>query len=515
MSSDTKVYDDEDSGEPWLDRALDVEDLVGEVESLIVRFIRDADLAAASRATGSIGVDRQGVPRRNALVDFHNPEDLVKKLQFSIPEHGTGRNGFLDAVQDILRYSVNTWDQGFMDKLYSALNPVGVASDLLLTALNTNVHVYKTSPALTIIEKATSRKLANLFGLKGPRAGGITCPGGSASNMTSLVIARATLFPETKTTGNGSHSFALFTSAHGHYSVSKAATICGIGSSAVIPVAVDSSGAMLPSALRAAILAAKAEGKTPLYVNATAGTTVWGSYDPFTELAQVAREFGIWLHIDGSWGGPAIFSAAQRHKLAGSHLADSITVNPHKMLNVPIPCSFLLTNDVAVFQRANTLRAGYLFHDKHEEEQEVWDLADLGLQCGRRGDALNLALAWVYYGDRGFEDHVDKAFATAKHLATLVQESADFVLLSSNPPPCLQVCFYYAPGGVLLDDAEENTRRTREMVGRLVPRGFMVDYAPGEKGSLFRVVVNCSTLKSTVEGLVKALREVGKEVVPE
>lgn len=331
--------------------------------------------------------------------------------------------------------------------------------------------------------------------------------------MTSLVIARATLFPETKTNGNGSHSFALFTSAHGHYSVSKAATICGIGSSAVIPVAVDSSGAMLPSSLRAAILAAKAEGKTPLYVNATAGTTVWGSYDPFTELAQVAREFGIWLHIDGSWGGPAIFSSLQRHKLAGSHLADSITVNPHKMLNVPIPCSFLLTNDVAVFQRANTLRAGYLFHDRHEEEEEVWDLADLGLQCGRRGDALNLALAWVYYGDRGFEDHVDKAFATAGHLATLVQESDDFVLLSSNPPPCLQVCFYYAPGGVLADDAEENTRRTREMVARLVPRGFMVDYAPGEKGSLFRVVVNCSTLKSTVEGLLKALKEVGKEVV--
>lgn len=99
------------------------------MEFLIVRFIRDADLAAASRATGSIGIDRQGVPRRNALVDFHSPEDLVKKLQFSIPEHGTGRNGFLDVVQDILRYSVNTWDQGFMDKLYSALNPVSTHLD--------------------------------------------------------------------------------------------------------------------------------------------------------------------------------------------------------------------------------------------------------------------------------------------------------------------------------------------------------------------------------------------------
>ncbi|KAI1456049.1 glutamate decarboxylase [Annulohypoxylon moriforme] len=515
MSSNTQTNGYSNAGGSRLNRADEVEDLVDAVKSLIIPFIRDADNAVSTRASGSIGIDAQGAPGRNVLVDSHKPEELVKKLGFSIPENGTGREGLLDVVQAILRYSVNTWDQGFMDKLYSAINPVGVASELLLTAINTNVHIFKTSPALTIIEKTTSRKLANLFGLTGPRAGGITCPGGSASNMTSLIIARATLFPSTKTSGNANHSFALFTSAHGHYSVSKAATISGIGSSAVIPVPVDTNGSMIPSALRAAIIKAKEEGKTPLYINATAGTTVWGSFDPFLEIATVAREFGIWLHIDGSWGGPAVFSASQRHKLEGAELADSITVNPHKMLNVPIPCSFLLTNDVAVFQRANSLRAGYLFHDPDAGgEEEVWDLADLSLQCGRRGDALNLALAWVYYGDKGFERRVDGAFEVAGYLATLVQESEDFYLLSSNPPPCLQVCFYYAPGGVLLDDVEENTRRTREIVARLLPRGFMIDYAPGEKGSLFRVVVNCSTLKSTVEGLFKALREAGREVVP-
>lgn len=359
-----------------------------------------------------------------------------------------------------------------------------------------------------------AKRLANLFGFTGPRAGGITCQGGSASNLTSLVIARNTLFPETKTAGSAGHRFALFTSEHGHYSVEKAAVACGMGSDSVVKVAVDSAGRMVPAALRDAIRRAKDEGKTPLYVNATAGTTVWGSYDPFAEIAAVCKETGLWLHVDGSWGGPAVFSAAQRHKLAGAEHADSLTVNPHKMLNVPVPCSFLLTNDVSVFQRANTLRAGYLFHDPGSEDDEIWDLADLTLQCGRRGDALNLALAWIYYGEAGLARRVDGAFATAAYLATLVQESGDFFLLSSSPPPCLQVCFYYTPGGgVLPDDAEENTRRTREMVARLVPRGFMIDYAPGERGSLFRVVVNCQTLRGTVEGLVRALREVGREVV--
>lgn len=337
--------------------------------------------------------------------------------------------------------------------------------------------------------------------------------------MTSLVIARNTLFPSTRTSGNGNHRFALFTSAHGHYSVEKAAAVCGIGSDSVVKVPVDSEGRMQAPALEAAIARAREEGRTPLYVSATAGTTVWGSYDAFADLAPVCAAAGVWLHIDASWGGPAVFSPTHAHKLAGSANANSITVNPHKMLNVPVPCSFLLTNDIAVFQRANTLRAGYLFHDKLAEDEEgeednIWDLADLTLQCGRRGDSLNLALAWIYYGDSGFARHVDHAFDTAAYLASLIQNAGVFALLSSNPPPCLQVCFYYAPdGGVLPDDKEENTRRTREMAPRLVERGFMVDYAPGERGSFFRVVVNTQTLRGTVEGLVRALVEVGREVV--
>lgn len=290
----------------------------------------------------------------------------------------------------------------------------------------------------------------------------------------------------------------------------------------MITIPVDASGRISPAALRSAILQAKSEGKTPLYVNATAGTTVLGSFDPFEAISAVCHEFGLWMHVDASWGGAAVFSSRQWDKLGGAHLAHSLTVNPHKMLGVPVTCSFLLTPDLAVFHRANTLPAGYLFHgdggggdDDDDDYDDVWDLADLTLQCGRRGDGLKLALAWVFYGAAGFEAQVDGAFETAAHLATLIRDSADFELLSSSPPPCLQVCFYYAPGGVVSPDGAENTRRTRMMVARLVRRGFMIDYAPGERGSFFRVVVNVQTLRGTVEGLLKALRDVGREVVRE
>jgi len=311
--------------------------------------------------------------------------------------------------------------------------------------------------------------------------------------------------------------------------VEKAATTAGLGSKSVITIPVDEEGRMIASELENAIVKARDEaGMTPLYVNATAGTTVLGSFDPLEEIADICSRHKVWMHVDASWGGGVVFSAKYRHKVKGAERADSVTVNPHKMMNVPVTCSFLLTRDVAVFHRANTLPAGYLFHaddedesnGHKEEEREYWDLADLTLQCGRRGDSLKLALSWIYYGISGFSAQVEHAFEMASYLATLIQQDVDndFILLSTNPPPCLQVCFYRSPGrgggGLKIDsdvEAEDNTRRTKAMVRKLVDRGFMVDYAPGAAGSFLRVVVNCQTRRSTVERLMKALCEIAKE----
>ncbi|SPQ24690.1 4938ebcc-93ee-415d-a4aa-358a23ed7a75 [Thermothielavioides terrestris] len=503
-----------------LNRADEVEHLIDAVKALILPFIRAADEAVPSRAAGELLPNKEGVVQ-NALVNARKPEDLVRELSLCLPEGpGLGEDGLLRAIGDILKYSVNTWDQGFMDKLYASTNPVGVISEMLLGVLNTNVHVYQVSPALTVIEKHTAQKLARLFGFTGPRAGGITCQGGSSSNLTSIVIARNTLYPESKTRGNqcASGPFILFTSEHGHYSVEKAAVTCGLGSSSVWTVPVDGEGRMDPDALRRLVQRSRAEGNTPLYVNATAGTTVLGSYDPIEAVAAVCREFGLWLHVDASWGGPAIFSPRHRHKLAGAHLANSLTVNPHKMLNVPVTCSFLLGPDTAVFHRANTLPAGYLFHSTASSAPNPpqpattttttttpttatpQPLQKTGRRTAHPKKNLKLFLAWTYQGAGGFAAQVDRGFAAAARLAELVAAHPDLAPVSPSPPPCLQVCFYYAPRGELAADPAENTRRTRAVVHALVGRGFMVDYAPGKRGAFLRVVVNSLTLRGTVEG---------------
>ena len=267
-------------------------------------------------------------------MEYHKPQKLAQLLSVSLPSQGRGKEGLLKSIQDVLQYSVNTWDQGFLDKLYASTDPVGVVSELVLAVLNTNVHVYQVSPALTIIEKTTCQALANAFGLSGPHAGGISVQGGSASNTTSIVVARNTLYPDTKEQGNtaSGRKLVLFTSAHGHYSIEKAAQMLGFGTAAVWPVSVDGEGRMNPSDLTSQIEEAKFKGLVPFYVNATAGTTVLGSYDPFEEVARICKLHKLWFHIDASWGGPVIFSNEHSYKMAGSARADSIAVNPHKMM---------------------------------------------------------------------------------------------------------------------------------------------------------------------------------------
>jgi len=313
----------------------------------------------------------------------------------------------------------------------------------------------------------------------------------------------------------------------------------GFGSGAVKSVGVDETGRMRADLLDEAVEKAKRDGETPFYVNATAGTTVLGSYDPIDEIADVCQKHKLWLHVDGSWGGPVIFSRRHKDKLRGVDRADSIAVTPHKMLAAPMTCSFLLAKDMRQVQKAMTLPAGYLFHNTEDETdegagtvkddsaaatqnadahpgqekdyEEVWDMADLTPQCGRRADSLKLALSWVYYGSEGFEQLIDNAFDAAAHMADLIQKTEGFSLVSSNPPPCLQVCFYYnKQTGV--GHRNRNSKTTEEITRKLVPRGFMIDYAPGEEGKFFRVVVNGQTRLETVDGLVKAISEVGKSL---
>jgi glutamate decarboxylase len=217
------------------------------------------------------------------------------------------------------------------------------------------------------------------------------------------------------------------------------------------------------------------------------------------------------------------FSDKYRFRLNGAERANSLTVNPHKMPRVPVTCSFLLTSDLRKFHRANSLPAGYLFHDVVEAspeaatgdfksvpeswESEVWNLADLTLQCGRKGDALKLALGWVYYGSARYGQKIEDALDIAN---SSIHANLHRAGPRAHGSSCLQVCFYFAPGGIL-STVERNTAMTKAIAARLVGCGFMTDYAPGEHGSFLRAIVNISTKRQTVERMVRGILRLRRE----
>ncbi|KAI9276131.1 pyridoxal phosphate-dependent transferase [Sporodiniella umbellata] len=452
------------------------------------------DILLSEMKTLILDYVQKGQEKSVPVVLSRSPSELYKLFDFELPQKGAGVQGTLALIKATLKYSVNSWNPKFIDKLYAGTNPIGVISELLLGVLNSNVHVYHVSPVLSLMEIEVTKAVGRLLGM-GENSGGLLCPGGSASNLLAMTTARNRLFPSIKKEGyfprpfpNASYGkLKVFTSIDSHYSIDKAVLILGLGLDSIVKVPVDREGRMQAEALEILILESIQANETPFFINATAGTTVLGAFDPIDRLSEIAQKYGCWLHVDGSWGGSAIFSKEVREGedwFRGSARADTFTLNPHKLLGVPLQCSMLITPHEGhlLFAKANSTRADYLFHGN------PYDLGAGSLGCGRRPDALKLFLAWKFYGEQGLGYRVDQALATARAFSALVQSRPGFTTVQQEHS-FLQVCFWYVPRGLEKVNKAKITQVLHEKIN--ATGEFLVDRAPLENlPDFFRVVVN-------------------------
>ncbi|KAJ2851209.1 Glutamate decarboxylase 2, partial [Coemansia erecta] len=379
-----------------------------------------------------------------------------------------------DEIKQVCGLATNTWSDRFLYKLYAAPTPIGVVSEALVGMLNNNAHVFNASPVGVVVEAVVASKLAELANFPGKTAGGLTFPGGSYSNIHALMVARSQRFPELKAKGAavalGGKRPVVFTSQHAHYSIEKAAIAAGVGLDNVIYVPVDGKGRMDAAALRRLVEREEASDGAPFFVNATAGTTVLGAFDPLAEIASVCEDHGLWLHVDASWGGPlALFADRAVFAYDIPHArVHSLTINPHKLLGIPLQCSVLLMRDgLRVMKEALGLNASYLFHDDASRESSSealwlgrvggsWDVGDATLGCGRRPDAIKMWVTWRYYGSRYFSDRVNGArnaavaFAQLLHARNKEEPTGGFWQLLVAPESTC-VCFWYVPRAIYSD----------------------------------------------------------------
>ncbi|MEH2558030.1 sulfinoalanine decarboxylase [Bradyrhizobium algeriense] len=364
----------------------------------------------------------------------------------------------LDICRQIMDWSPRTAHPHFVSQIYSRADLYGIGAEVIVAALNNNVHVFQLSPALTVIEKVTVEYLSDVFGFGAVGGAGYAegafVPGGSLGNLHALYVALHKFNPALREDGlpvNGKQLVA-FCGEGAHYSIEKAAMALGIGRSNMRKVPTDTDGRMRVDLLEAAIIESVAHGETPFCVCATAGTTVLCAFDQLVPISEVVRRYGLWLHVDAAWGGAAAFSPRHEHLLNGLDQADSLTFSAHKMLGAPIQCVAFLVHarHPGLLQRAMSLDAPYLYQNSTGNRNAEPDLSRMTLQCGRRGDALKLWLMREALGDAGLSRRIDDCVAWAEGFRSEIQlresKGSGFILYKCS---FSTVCFWYVPRAML------------------------------------------------------------------
>ncbi|MDC0673460.1 pyridoxal phosphate-dependent decarboxylase family protein [Nannocystis radixulma] len=420
------------------------------------------------------------------------------------------------AIEATIARSVRTLHPRFFNQNFAGADPIAVIGDFLGAALNTTLATYEAAPVFTLMERAVLARLAALAGW--PAHEGLFVPGGSFSNLHALQLARLRVDPEARERGHDGAPLVAFTSAHAHYSLKKAVVLLGLGRRALVEVACDERGQMRPEALAAAIDASRARGERPFFVNATAGTTVLGGFDPLPALADLAERHDLWLHVDGSFGASALFSVAQAHRMEGVARADSLAWNLHKMLGVTQQCAAFLVQKTGTLRAAFATGAEYLFQP--DKPHADLDSGDLTFQCARRVDALKAWLTWKARGEAGFAARIDHAVALADHAAARIAGDRRFLLAA--PPSWVNVCFWWIP-----PDLRPLAARTPEVdatLHALAPRikaamlrggAAMLGFQPIDGGpNCFRLLfINPATRREDVDATLDILDACGREAL--
>ena len=414
----------------------------------------------------------------------------------------------------------------FFGYVASPATPIGAFSDLIASALNANITCWRSGPAGTEIERMVVEWLGALIGYD-DSAKGLLTSGGSMANLIALLIAaRRTTGSNTANTGlwNSGPPITIYASSEVHMSIPKAADILGLGRDYVRTVECDADLRVNPRNLRELITQDLRDGLRPSCVVASAGTVATGIVDPLKKVADIAREFNLWFHVDGAYGAPGVLDPSCKHLFAGLQRADSVSLDPHKWLYVPVDAGcLLLRDDIAARAAFNTKDADYIKVHGHMDE-EAFAFWDYGVELSRRFRALKVWLTLRYYGTRRLAAAITDDIALAQYLTEIVLGADDLELLA--PAELSICCFRYVPAqlkarlssGVDLPATNEELDRLNERIMSSVQTGgeaYLSNANVKGRFALRVCITNFRTTRADIERTVEIVREVGRKLSSE
>jgi aromatic-L-amino-acid decarboxylase len=357
------------------------------------------------------------------------PADLVALFDEPLPQEGTGAEEIFERVRrDLIPHAMNIPSPRYFGLFNPTPLPVAVWADAVASAINQNGAAWRNSPSVSVVEALVLRWLCQLVGY-GPESFGTLTSGGSEANLVGLKCARDRVVAGARDRGvraAGAGDLVVYASEQCHYSFVKSVDILGLGRENLRKIDTDSRFHIRTDLLREAIRRDLAEGNTPVCVAGAAGATSTGVVDPLDELADIAREFGLWFHVDAAYGGALAFSEKHRARLRGMERADSIAFDPHKWMFVPFECGALLVRGGGrVLRDAFDITPEYLSEERGGSDVE-YDFFRYGQLGTRRAMALKVWAALKSLGVRGYAEVVERQIELVEHLAARFDELEDF-----------------------------------------------------------------------------------------
>lgn len=370
-----------------------------------------------------------------------------------IPTEGSGPAVF-DDLDQVFHYARPSSPR-FFGYVFGSGEPIGALGGFAAGVLNQNATAWRSAPAGITIERTVVRWLAEAVGCGG-FSGSLTS-GGSSANLMALCMAREAKAPANQ---SGVRGGVIYCSAEAHMSIPKAAALLGLGHDAVRLIPVDDAFRMRIGDLRLAIQRDLREGKQPIAVVGSAGTTATGSIDPLNAIADLCNEFDLWMHVDGAYG--ALAALAVPEAFQGMARVHSLSLDPHKWLYQPSGIGCLLYRDPADARRAFSHSAEYA-RSLTSDPIEGFAIFEESIELSRPFRALKLWLSLRYFGLRAFQQSIAEDLHLAQVLASAIDAEPKLERLA--PVALSAVCFRYTGAGGGLNELN------RAILTRLTQRG--------------------------------------------
>lgn len=446
-------------------------------------------------------IERRGKETDRVLVS-NQVEEVREQLDTKLPIRAQPFSSILsDLEQQVLPFLNHNTSTKYAAFITGSGNPVGAIAEFIKGHYNQNSLKWNSSPIASELERLVIQWIVAFIEQPEFRVGFLTS-GGSMSNFLAVHFAFANAFPNREMQGiYGIPRVRVYGSNQTHSSIERALVFLGIGRDNLVEIPVKEHFEIRVDLLRQAIEQDIAAGYHPLMIIGNAGTTNTGSIDDLKELAQVAKEYKIWYHVDGAYGLPAIRLPELKASFAGTEMADSITVNPHKWMYVPFEASSILLKEMP---QAINFSPAYL----QDGAENRWESSSQTVELSKEFRALKIWFTLKYYGVDQLVSFIQKDIDLIQYMAELLIATDNFLVEPSHP---LSILCFRMENKRLTD--EENEERNKKAVRKIEEEGqfFLTGTRLREKTFLRVYFGNPARTKEDVEAMVDYLNQLSLE----